>query len=425
MELHDYQKKAVDFLISSGRSSVGLFLRMGLGKTLCVLEYLSYLKLLGQLGRVLIIAPKTVAMYVWEQEIEKWGYDLSVLNLCGLTPHQRSKVTTSADIEIWNIDILCKMPIVNHDIVVIDELSMFKDSKSLRFRYLRKQLKYKPKVIGLTGTPAPNSLVQLWPQMFLLDRGEALGKYYGQYKDKYFFPTFTFNNIRAGYKIKPGAESMIYDALSKKVLAINIDSCKTPFTEQIFYCDLPPELMKKYKQLKEELTLDGIDGVNAQVVLTKLLQFTSGCVYKVGNCSGIVEYDTPKLPLLKDLISVFDDNALIAHWFKHEHTRFIQLGIDPISVDKWNEGKQKCASIHPASMGHGVNLQRGGSIIVWYTLPWSLELYEQTIARIKRQGQTKPVRNYILVCRNTIDEYVLQVLQGKKKIQEALMEALA
>jgi len=439
MQLHNYQQKAFKFLVDkiATLNSAALFLRMGLGKTLPTLMYLEYLKSIGEKLDVLIIAPKMVALYTWPNEIKKWGFSFSFRQLAGLPAGRRRQILNKhgkCDIDIINIDILRWMIEENYmryDMIIIDELSCFKDHDSKRFKAFKRLVTtFKYKIIGLTGTPAPNNLIQLWPMMYLLDRGQRLGKNITTYRNEYFYPGFiTPSRVVTKWNLRDGCSEDIYKAIGDIVYCVNDTSLidVPPLIDIPYYVHLDNDVKRLYRDFKRNLLVSiedvEIEGVNAAVMTNKLIQFNSGCIYDEKGYEHIVH--TAKIEALKELLSFMEnDNVLICYWFKHEKHRLLELGYPELDIELWNSGKQPIAIIHPASCGHGLNLQSGGSVFIWFTLTWSLELYEQTLARLLRQGQKLPVRSYKLLIPNSIDEEIVKVLEGKKNMQNALMDAL-
>lgn len=321
--------------------------------------------------------------------------------------------------------------------VVIDELSSFKSPKSNRFKDLRKVLPYIKRIVGLTGTPAPNSLMDLWPQLYLLDKGERLGRTLTAYRDKYFEPDKRNQHIVYSYKLKPFAAEQIQEKISDICISLSAkDYLELPERiDNIVKVKLGDEAMEKYKELEREKLLElkdkEITAATAAVVVGKLLQMANGGIYDE---EGEVYYiHKCKLQVLEEIIDDSGDKPLLVFYnYKHDFEALVQhfKKLKPRKLDKtedikdWNDGKIRMLLAHPASVGHGLNLQAGGNIIIWYGLTWSLELYQQANARLYRQGQTSAVIIHHLVAEDTVDEHVMEVLKNKDKGQSTLLEAV-
>lgn len=434
MKLHAYQEYARDWILE--HSSCGLLLDMGLGKTLTTLSAIDELKnIFCEDNKILIIAPKKVAEETWSSEIEKWEFDLSYSKVLGNTKKRIKALETKADIYlinrenvVWLVDYYkTKWPF---NFVVIDELSSFKSSKSKRFRALRK---VKPKIdrlVGLTGTPAPNSLIDLWPQIYLMDRGERLEISQTKYKEKYFLPDKKNGPIVYSWILKDGAEDEIYGKIEDICVSMKAkDHLQLPpRTDNI----IPVKLsnMKSYKKMETDLVLSfkdkEITAANSAVLANKLLQLANGAIYDDEKNAVVVHDD--KLEALENIVEDSQGQPILV-FYQYQHdlerikNRFPQAE-ELSTVDRWNEGKIPILLCHPQSAGHGLNLQKGGHIIVWFGLTWSLEYYQQANARLDRQGQTEPVIVHHLVAENTVDEKVIRILQSKEKNQNALLEAV-
>lgn len=393
--------------------------------------------------KVLIIAPLRVARDTWPQEINKWDHltNLRTAVMVGDKHTRDQALSTDADIYITNRE---NLPwLVDHvghdwpfDMVVIDELSSFKSHQAKRFKALRKMRPHINRIIGLTGTPAPNSLMDLWAQFALIDGGDRLGKFITRYRNQYFLPDKRNGAQIYTYKPRPGAEQEIYDAISDITVSMRttdyLDLPAVTYTNHPVTLSAPERAA--YDRLKKDMVLqlgdDTIDAANAAALSGKLQQLASGAIY-IDDEHNTTTVHARKLDALEDLIEQANGaTVLVAYWFKHEASRildrFPQARALATSQDfaDWNRGKIPVGLIHPASAGHGLNLQAGGHILVWVTTPWSLELYEQTNARLHRQGQTEPVSIIHLVATDTIDTRVGAALSGKSVTQDALVEAV-
>ncbi|OUC52556.1 DEAD/DEAH box helicase [Eggerthia catenaformis] len=431
---YPYQERSIDFIVEHPKCA--LLLDMGLGKTVCTLSAISMLKLID-VSRILVIAPVRVARSTWPSEIEKWdetaGLTYSVV--VG-TPRQRlAALQKPADIYIINrenVIWLTENAEFSFDMVVIDELSSFKNRKSKRFRALRKHIHRCHRVVGLTGTPAPNGLMDLWPQMYLLDQGARLGKTITRYREKWFRPGRSNGYVVYDYIPRPEADTQIYEALSDITISMRKeDYLVMPERSYIdISVSLQPDVMKVYRKFEKDAVLelepDEIAGINAAAVANKLQQFADGAVY---NDDGeAVHIHDSKLDALEDLVESANGQSVIVFYaFRHEkkaiESRFDVREINTQEdVDDWNEGRIPMLVAHPASIGHGLNLQKGGHIIIWYGLTWSLELYQQANDRLYRQGQEHPVMIYHLVSEGTIDERILKVIRSKGNRQDELID---
>ena len=433
---HNYQEYATDFALS--HEVAALFLDCGLGKTVITLTALWDLILDDfEVGRVLIIAPLRVARDTWSEELHKWehlsGLTLSVV--VGSEKERLAALKARANIYVINrenVVWLCEKYKWDFDMIVIDELSSFKSHQAKRFKVLRR---YRPKarrVLGLTGTPG--NLMDLWAEIGILDMGERLGRYIGGYRDRYFLSDKRNRNIIYSYKPRAGAEEAIYSKIGDICISMKAeDYLDMP---DCFYHKVEVKMSERegklYRQMERDMLLpfaDGdVDAVNAGALGNKLLQMANGAVYDE---NGKVRHiHDRKLEALEDLIeSANGQSVLIAYWFKHDLQR-IQERFDVTPLDKaadikkWKEGKIELATIHPASAGHGLNLQSGGHILIWFGLTWSLELYQQCIDRLWRQGQEHPVMIYHLVNKGTIDEDAIDSLDKKDCGQSAIMNAV-
>lgn len=435
---HSYQKYATKFIID--HKACGLFLDMGLGKTIITLTALWSLILdYFEVGRVLIIAPLRVAKDTWPREIEKWEHlkGLSYSVVVGSEKEREAAINKKAFIYIINrenVSWLVENRMFNFDMVVIDELSSFKSNKSKRFKSLRKVRGGLKRIVGLTGTPVPNGLIDLWPQINLLDMGERLGRFIGGFRERYFIPDKRNRDVIYSYKPKEGAEDAIYKKISDICISMKAnDQLKMP---KLLVSNYEVNMSKKEKQmydtLKKDLILpfkDGdIDAASAVGLSNKLCQMANGAVYDENG--KVREIHTRKLDALEDIIEAANGKpVLIAYWFKHDKNRLIKR-FNAVPIDKsediarWNKGEIPVAIIHPASAGHGLNLQEGGCNLIWFGLTWSLELYQQCNARLWRQGQKETVVIQHIVTEGTIDEDIIKALNAKEVTQEELIKAV-
>ena len=404
-----------------------------------------------EVSRVLVIGPLRVCSSVWPQERLKWdGMDfLRMSVITGSCRQREASLRTQADVYVinrenvkWLVDWLEQHRIPwPFDMVVIDELSSFKNHQSLRWKALRKVRPKIRRMVGLTGTPASNGLMDLWAEVFLIDGGKRLGRFIGRYREADFKPSGMnpYTGVVFGYVPLPGAEEKIYGRISDIAVSMKV----------LDYLDMPEYLpvthsvqmdgreRKLYEEMKKELlvTVEGeeIDAANAAALSGKLLQMANGAVY--GENDRAVELHDKKLLMLEDLIEQANgQNVLVAYWFRHDHERIMrhltERGYMPrdIRTDKdiadWNEGGIRVGLISPASAGHGLNIQKGGHILIWFSLIWSLEMYQQTNARLWRQGQTEVVTIHHIVCKDTVDEDVLNALEHKDMTQQKLIAAV-
>ena len=325
------------------------------------------------------------------------------------------------------------------DVCVIDELSSFKSSKAKRFRALKKVRPYFKRIIGLTGTPAPNSLIDLWPQIYLLDGGSRLGKTITGYRERYFIPGKRNQNVVYNWELREGAKESIHNKIKDICISMSADDYLDVPNEiiNIININLPKKVKNEYKKLEKELVLEldneDIAASNAAVLTNKLLQMSNGAIYSEDNT--VIEIHDEKLKALTEIIDTANGKPILVFYnFKHDYDRILSyLNLKKIKVKRlrdqedikeWNKGKIPVLLIHPASSGHGLNLQYGGNIIVWFGLTWSLELYQQANARLHRQGQKEHVIIHHLVSKNTVDEDVMKALEGKEVNQNILLEAV-
>lgn len=443
---HDYQKYAIEYIESHPISAV--FLDMGLGKTVITLTAIANLLFDSfEIHRILIIGPLRVARDTWTTEADKWDHlqNLICSVAVGAEAERKAALMRKADIYIINRENVqwliedSGVPF-DYDMVVIDELSSFKNHNTRRFRSL---LKVRPKVkriVGLTGTPASNGLMDLWTEFRILDMGRRLGRFITRYRADYFQPDRRSGQVVYSYKPLPHAEEAIYRQISDVAISMKaVDHLKMPeLVSSEYPVRLSEEEKRKYSELKRELTLSlgdaEITAANAASLSGKLSQMANGAIYDDGG--GIVQIHDRKLDALEDLIEAANGRpVLVAYWFKHDlariserlhrlHIPFSRLDTSD-SIRRWNSGEIPVALIHPVSAGHGLNLQVGGSAVVWFGLTWSLELYQQTNARLWRQGQkaqTVVIRH--IVAEGTIDEQIMDALKRKDRTQTALIDAV-
>ena len=437
---HEYQSYATEFILSHPISAV--FLEMGLGKSVITLSAIFDLCLDSFLVcKVPVIAPLRVARDTWPAEINKWDHlkGLSYSVAVG-TEKERidalKKQSTLYIINRENVDWLVhKSGIPFHfDMVVIDELSSFKSYGAKRFKSLLKVRPSVKRIVGLTGTPSSNGVMDLWAEFRILDLGQRLGRYISHYRNTYFKPDKRNAQIIFSYKPLPGAEEEIYKQISDITISMkSTDYLKMPeYISNEVFVTLSDKEWKVYSDFKEDMVAnlgdEEIDAVNAAVLSGKLLQMANGAVYDSENKAHVIH--DKKLDALEDLIEGANGKpVLVAYWYKHDLERIkerfpvrqIQSSKD---IEDWNNSEIPIAVIHPASAGHGLNLQSGGSTLIWFGLTWSLELYQQTNARLYRQGQKDTVIVHHIITKNTIDEDVLLALTKKEKTQDALIDAV-
>ena len=436
---HDYQKRAIKIVIDQKR--VGLFLDLGLGKTVITLTAIKTLLDEFEIVKALVIAPKRVAEDTWTREHEKWSH-LSNIRISKVLGNQKQRVEAlgeDADIYVIgrdNVKWLVNFygPKFPFDTVVIDELSSFKNPQSERFKALRKVMPKVERVIGLTGTPSPNGLMDLWAQVYLLDQGARLGRTIGSYRAQFFRPAA--RNGYVVYKWAPvkGAKKEIEGRLKDICVSMMAgDYLKLP---KRIDNEIPVMLseadMAAYRTMEEQQLLrignDTAVALSAAAVMTKLLQIANGAVYSDdGKVMAVHSY---KADALAEIVDTTDSPVLVFYSFRHD-VEAIKKAIpkarelaDSGDIAAWNHGEIPVMLAHPASVGYGLNLQEGGHTVVWYGLTWSLELYQQANARLYRQGQTKPVIIHHLIAKGTVDEQVMRALKSKDTSQAALLAAL-
>lgn len=435
---HDYQRAALRFALN--HPACGLFLPMGLGKTVVTLTAI-YLLMFEYLvvHKVLIIAPKRVAESTWQDEVSKWDglSALKVSTVLGTARQREAALSRPADIYVTNRENVAwlveyyryRLPF---DMLVIDESTSFKNPQAKRFKALKKVRSGFSRVILLTGTPSPNSLMDLWAQMYLIDGGRRLGRTITAYRARYFTPDRMNGHIVYSYKLLPHAADEIYDAISDVCLSLKgtvhipsiVNPIRIPLTERE---------MKLYRYFAREQVLavgpEAITAANAAALTNKLLQLASGQIYDDGG--GVVVVHDAKIQRLAEIV---EENAglpiLVFYNYLHERDRILSSFKGARTLDSvddiraWNAGRIPMLLAHPASAGYGLNLQQGGHIIIWYSLTWSLEQYQQANARLCRQGQTDTVIIHQLIAKGTLDEAVAAALANKATGQDALLRAL-
>ena len=443
---HDYQRYATEYIESHPAAAV--FLDMGLGKTSITLTALNNLLFdYFAVHRILVVAPLRVARNTWSDEIEKWEHlhNLTFAIAVGSEKERLEALKKQADITMINRENLqwliekSGQPF-EYDMVVIDELSSFKNHQAKRFKALMKVRPKVKRIVGLTGTPSSNGLIDLFAEFKILDMGMRLGRFIGQYRNTYFKPDKVNGPIVYSYKPLPGAEDAIYEKISDITISMKAaDHLKMPeLVNTKYMVHLSEKEKKKYEDMKAELVLalpEGeITAANTASLSGKLSQMANGAVY--ADDESILPIHDRKLDALEDIIeSANGKPILIAYWFKHDLMRieqrltekkipFQKLDSDA-SMKKWNRGELPVALIHPASAGHGLNLQSGGSTIVWFGITWSLELYQQTVARLYRQGQSSGTVTVIhILTEGTVDEKIMKALADKDSTQSALIDAV-
>ena len=438
-DLHDYQNRAVDFIKNKERCA--LFLDMGLGKSVSTLTAVSDLIDSFSVQKTLVIAPLRVANSTWAQEAEKWDHlrHLRISICTGSEKTRRAALHRDADVYVinrenvvWLVDLYKKK--WPFDAVIVDESSSFKNPSAKRFRALKKVLPYTNYMVLLTGTPSPNSLMDLWPQMYLVDFGESLGRTVTGFRQRFFEQDFM------GYRwaIRDGCAEKIHNLISDRVISMSAEDYldlpdRIDLETQV---ELPVGVMKRYKELEKTLlaeleTGEEVEAVSAAALANKMLQFANGAAY-YDEHKNWAEVHKEKLDALADIVEDNPgENMLVAYNYKFDLERLqkrfpqaVVLDKEQSTIDRWNNGEIKMLLAHPASAGHGLNLQRGGALCIWFGLNWSLELYQQFNARLHRQGQTKPVRIIHIVAKDTIDQRVLSVLKDKDATQASLLSAL-
>ena len=437
---HDYQQYATEYIKSHPVAAV--LLDMGLGKTAISLTALLDLLFDSfEAHRILVIAPLRVARDTWPAEIEKWDH-LSMLTYSvavGSEKDRKAALMRDADIYISNrenVQWLVEQSGIpfTFDTVIVDELSSFKNHQSKRFKALMKVRPRIKRIVGLTGTPSANGLMDLWAEFKVLDMGQRLGRFIGMYRNNYFRPDKRNGQIIYSYKLLPGADKAIYKQISDITISMKAtDHLKMPeLVMNTHTVELSDDEREHYDELKQTLVLQlpekEITVANAAALTGKLLQMANGAIYD--DDGDHIHIHDRKLDALEDLIEGANGKpVLVAYWFKHDLERIksrfkVREMKSSSDIREWNTGKIPVAVIHPASAGHGLNLQTGGSTLIWFGLTWSLELYQQTNARLWRQGQQDTVVIHHIITDDTVDGRVLKALQSKEKIQDSLIAAV-
>jgi SNF2 family DNA or RNA helicase len=454
------QQFTTDWIVE--KSHCGPFVDMGLGKTAATLDAINRLYKAGEIRKVLVIAPKKVAENVWRQEGQKWECfrHLTFSMILGSEAQRKKALAEKAHIYVVSRDNIAWLisqfgTAFPFDMLVIDESSSFKNVKSGRFKALRMILPKVKRAVILTGTPTPNGLLQLWPQIYILDRGARLGTKFTEYRRKYFTPSAMHGNMVVKYELKgkKGYDKKLADLLGEDLARQEIhekisDICYSMKSED--YIDLPPfvnvdvpiilpaDIMQKYYEFERDQVLAisdevNLTAVNAAGLSNKLLQFANGAVYYDQEKKLYHEVHNAKLEALEDLLDASNgQSVLVFYWFQHDMERILKhlkayqprLLKKPNDFESWNAGQIQLGLLHPQSGGHGLNLQAGGSISAWFSNTWDLELDQQSNKRLHRPGQDNPVVNHRFVTRGTMDEQVLSAIAYKAQAQNSLLEAV-
>lgn len=441
---HKYQQIAIDKIEELPRC--GLFLDMGLGKTvitLTAIEDLMYNRF--EISKVLVIAPLRVAEDTWSRECEKWNHlkNLRIVKVLGSPQQRRLALSQEADVYIINRENVVWLTdelsgIGNEwffDMVVVDELSSFKSPKAQRFKALKKYITRSSRVVGLTGTPAPNGLIDLWSQMYLIDSGDRLGKTVTGYRERYFTPNQRNQTTIFNYKLKDNAEQAIMNKISDICISMKAEDWldMPERIDSVIQVKMDSDEKAAYEKFEKDCYMQFVEGevtaATAATLTNKLLQYSNGAMYLPDG--SYAKTSDSKLDKLEEIIDTAGGKPILCFYsFRHDLERikqrikFARKLESSADIDAWNKGEIQLLLAHPAGAGHGLNLQAGGNIIVWFGLTWSLELYQQANARLYRQGQENAVIIHHLVTEDTCDERVLQSLQGKADVQEDLLNAL-
>lgn len=447
-QLHGYQERGVNHILDN--EFCALFLDCGLGKTVTTLTAIKELLDGCIISNALIIAPKKVTQTTWRDEIKNWAHlqDLTISIIDGDVKHRRAAMAAKADVYAVSRDNIAwlvaehggvKLP---YDMVVIDELSSFKNHASKRFRALRKVRKFIPRVVGLTGTPSPNGLIDLFAQMYLIDEGQRLGKTITGYRDRFFRPDKRNGDIVYTYSLKNPAnetEKRISDLIGDITISMTAeDYLRMPDRIMLYdTVEMSKSVAGKYEEFEREQVLElinsgePISAASAAALSNKLQQFANGAIYDADR--NVRRIHDGKLEKLREIVEAANGApVLVAYSFIHDLDRIMNALKEyrPVKLEKpehiarWNDGGIQVLVTHPASAGHGLNLQKGGNILVWFGNTWSLELYMQFNARLYRQGQTKPVYIHHIVSKGTVDEKIIKALSGKRETQDGLMQSI-
>ena len=444
---YDYQRTAMQWIVD--KPKCGLFLDMGLGKTVSTLTAIQQLIDDCEVSRVLVVAPKKVAETTWSTEAQKWEHlhDLKVVKVLGTEKQRCLALSQKADVYVTGRDNFVwlvgkyggRLPF---DTLVIDELTSFKSAKSERFKAMRIALPSVHRVIGLTGTPAPNGLIDLWAQMYCLDQGERLGRSVTKYKEAYF-ETHRWNNIVVRCDVRKGCEEIIRNKIADICLSMQAkDYLQLPdLITHTATVELSPKVREAYERFEREKVLEfktehGQEPANvlaqsAAGLMNKLAQFANGAVYD--DSMQVHEVHSEKLDRLTEIVEAANGNSvLVFYQYKHDVTRIaaklkgyrVRAYQGEKDLNDWNAGQIDVLLAHPASTAYGLNMQQGGHYIVWFGTGWNLEHYQQANARLHRQGQQHPVQVYKLICAGTVDEKASAALEGKKGVQQSLLDSL-
>lgn len=444
---YDYQRTAMQWIVD--KPKCGLFLDMGLGKTVSTLTAIQQLIDDCEVSRVLVVAPKKVAETTWSTEAQKWEHlhDLKVVKVLGTEKQRCLALSQKADVYVTGRDNFVwlvgkyggRLPF---DTLVIDELTSFKSAKSERFKAMRIALPSVHRVIGLTGTPAPNGLIDLWAQMYCLDQGERLGRSVTKYREAYF-ETHRWNNIVVRCDVKKGCEEIIRNRIADICLSMQAkDYLQLPdLITHTATVELTPKVREAYERFEREKVLEfktehGQEPANvlaqsAAGLMNKLAQFANGAVYD--DSMQAHEVHSEKLDRLAEIVEAANGNSvLVFYQYKHDVTRIaaklkgyrVRAYQGEKDLNDWNAGQIDVLLAHPASTAYGLNMQQGGHYIVWFGTGWNLEHYQQANARLHRQGQQHPVQVYKLICAGTVDEKASAALEGKKGVQQSLLDSL-
>ena len=444
---YDYQRTAMQWIVD--KPKCGLFLDMGLGKTVSTLTAIQQLIDDCEVSRVLVVAPKKVAETTWSTEAQKWEHlhDLKVVKVLGTEKQRCLALSQKADVYVTGRDNFVwlvgkyggRLPF---DTLVIDELTSFKSAKSERFKAMRIALPSVHRVIGLTGTPAPNGLIDLWAQMYCLDQGERLGRSVTKYREPYF-ETHRWNNIVVRCDVRKGCEEIIRNKIADICLSMQAkDYLQLPdLITHTATVELTPKVREAYERFEREKVLEfktehGQEPANvlaqsAAGLMNKLAQFANGAVYD--DSMQVHEVHSEKLDRLAEIVEAANGNSvLVFYQYKHDVTRItaklkgyrVRAYQGEKDLNDWNAGQIDVLLAHPASTAYGLNMQQGGHYIVWFGTGWNLEHYQQANARLHRQGQQHPVQVYKLICAGTVDEKASAALEGKKGVQQSLLDSL-
>ena len=444
---YDYQRTAMQWIVD--KPKCGLFLDMGLGKTVSTLTAIQQLIDDCEVSRVLVVAPKKVAETTWSTEAQKWEHlhDLKVVKVLGTEKQRCLALSQKADVYVTGRDNFVwlvgkyggRLPF---DTLVIDELTSFKSAKSERFKAMRIALPSVHRVIGLTGTPAPNGLIDLWAQMYCLDQGERLGRSVTKYREAYF-ETHRWNNIVVRCDVRKGCEEIIINKIADICLSMQAkDYLQLPdLITHTATVELTPKVREAYERFEREKVLEfktehGQEPANvlaqsAAGLMNKLAQFANGAVYD--DSMQVHEVHSEKLDRLAEIVEAANGNSvLVFYQYKHDVTRIaaklkgyrVRAYQGEKDLNDWNAGQIDVLLAHPASTAYGLNMQQGGHYIVWFGTGWNLEHYQQANARLHRQGQQHPVQVYKLICAGTVDEKASAALEGKKGVQQSLLDSL-